>query len=80
MSRIAASLLILIALGACGRRESLTPAAGQSMPVTPANAAVAPTVDDLLTPSVEARPERSDELLRRSEEREDDRFALPPPG
>jgi hypothetical protein len=33
----------------------------------------------LLTPPPIARPERVDELLRRSEEREEDRFDLPPP-
>jgi hypothetical protein len=32
----------------------------------------------MLTPPPIARPERVDELLRRSEERRDDRFSLPP--
>jgi hypothetical protein len=31
-----------------------------------------------MTPSVQARPQRSDELLKQSEERRDDRFDLPP--
>jgi hypothetical protein len=39
-----------------------------------------PTVDQLLTPSTQQRPGRSEELLQKSEERPDDRFNLPPPG
>lgn len=75
-------LLILVALSAtaCGRRQSLQPAPGQTLPPKPALARTQPTVDQLLTPEPLARPERSEELLRRSEEREDDRFDLPPPG
>jgi hypothetical protein len=36
------------------------------------------TTDELLEPSPIARPGRVDELLRRSEERENDRYDLPP--
>ena len=54
------------------------PAKGQ--PPKPATAAAQPGVDELLTPPVETRPGRSDDVLRRSEERPDDRFNLPPPG
>ena len=71
-----AALLLLLA--ACGSREPLRPAAGQSMPVTPAMAAQPPTTEELLTPPPIARPQRVDDSLRRSEEREDDRFDLPP--
>ena len=59
----AAWLLLPLVLGACGLREPLRPAPGESMPPAPAMA---------------ARPMTTDELLRRSEEREDDRFDLPP--
>jgi hypothetical protein len=31
-----------------------------------------------MTPDQQARPKRSDELLRRSEERREDKFDLPP--
>jgi hypothetical protein len=41
-------------------------------------AAKAPSVEQMLTPTPAARPERVDEPLRRSEQREDDRFDLPP--
>ena len=71
----AAATLLLVA---CGGREALKPAAGASMPVAPAMAARAPTTEELLTPPSIARPERVDEVLRRSEKREDDRFELPP--
>ena len=71
---LAAALLLL---AACGGREPLRPAAGESMPIAPAMAARAPTTEELLTPPPAARPERVDEVLRRSEERKDDRFDLP---
>ena len=67
-----------LALGACGLREPLRPATGQQMPPAPAMAARAMTTDELLAPPPVARPGRVDELLRRSEEREDDRYDLPP--
>jgi len=70
----------LLALAACGKRDALRPEAGHSLPPKPATAAAQPTVDQLLTPSPETRPNRSDDVLRRSEERPDDRFDLPPPG
>ncbi|MCA1748122.1 MAG: hypothetical protein ABR601_01610 [Parasphingopyxis sp.] len=69
-----------LTLASCGAREALQPAPGEGMPVAPAMARGEPTTDDLLSPSAEQRPERVDELLRRSEEREDDPFDLPPPG
>lgn len=68
------------ALVGCGKAEELTPAAGQALPVKPAAARELPTANDLLTPPTQARPDRIDEPLRRSEERKDDPFDLPPPG
>jgi hypothetical protein len=65
-------------LAACGKMEPLQPGAGEGMPVKPAMAARAPTTDELLTPPAHARPDRQDDGLRRSEEREDDPFDLPP--
>ncbi len=70
----------MILLAACGSREPLRPAAGEGMPVAPAMARAEPTTDDLLEPTTQQRPSRVDEILRRSEEREDDPFDLPPPG
>lgn len=73
-------LTMMLALAACGSRDPLRPAVGEGMPVAPAMAREEPTTDDLLEPTTQQRPERVDELLRRSEEREDDPFDLPPPG
>jgi hypothetical protein len=70
----------LLALAACGSRQNLRVAEGQQMPVKPAMASKAPTAVELLDPPPIARPERVNELIRQSEEREDDRFDLPPPG
>jgi hypothetical protein len=74
----AALLFALPLLAGCGLRESLRPPPGQTMPPAPAMASRPLTTDELLTPPPVARPGRVDELLRRSEEREDDRFDLPP--
>jgi hypothetical protein len=79
-SRTILAALALLSLAACGKRDALRPAEGQALPPKPATAAAPPSVDQLLTPPVETRPGRSDDVLRRSEERPDDRFNLPPPG
>ena len=68
----------LALLAACGNMEPLQPKAGEGMPARPAMAARAPTTEELLTPPSNARPARQDDGLRRSEEREDDPFDLPP--
>lgn len=69
----------LVLLAACGNREPLQPKTAQAMPPRPAMAARAPTTEELLTAPANARPARQDDL-RRSEEREDDPFDLPPTG
>ena len=73
-------LLPLVPLTACGSALTLKPAPGETLPVAPYGAVATPTPDQLLRPSVQARPQRSDELLRKSEERRDDEFDLPPSG
>jgi len=78
MTKNIAISLLAVALAACGSREPLRPAEGASLPPRPAMAAATPTVDQLLTPTTEQRPGRSEELLRRGEIRGDDRFDLPP--
>lgn len=77
MNKLALSAATLLLAG-CGAREPLRPLPGDSMPVAPAMASRAPTTEELLTPPPIARPDRVGEPLRRSEEREDDRFDLPP--
>ena len=78
MKRVAIAGSAALLLSACGLREPLEPPAGESLPPAPAMAARPLTAEELLTPPPVARPARVDELLRRSEEREDDRFDLPP--
>ena len=69
----------VLALGACGKIAPLEPAPGRSLPVKPLMARTTPTAEQLLTPPPYARPERVDELVRRSAPRRADRFDLPPP-
>lgn len=78
--RIIAAFAVTAILSACGNRGELIPAEGQSLPQPAYGEAERPTAEELITPSSQAQPERSDELLRRSEKRQDDKFDLPPPG
>lgn len=75
---LAAPVALALALVACGKAAPLKPAAGESLPVAPYGATEPPTANMLLTAAPEARPDRQDELLRRSEERKSDEFDLPP--
>ena len=83
MNKIHSTLLLTgatVLLAACGNRGVLQPAKGEALPPPVYGEMKAPSGDDLLIPSTQAQPERSDELLRRSEKRQDDEFDLPPPG
>lgn len=71
-------LAYALALGACGQKAGLEPAPGKSLPVAPYGRDVPPTAEALLRPPPQAAPERTVELRKRSEEREDDPFDLPP--
>lgn len=79
---LAALLGLGTGLAACGARAPLAPPEGASLPVAPYGAPEskesAPTAEQLLELETLAAPERSVELRRRSEEREDDPFDLPP--
>ncbi|MDB5677868.1 hypothetical protein [Sphingomonas bacterium] len=77
MKRLVAFGLIL-ALSACGAARELKPAEGKALPIAPYGATTTPTPSKLLTASTQARPERSDELLKSSEERQGNEFDLPP--
>ena len=63
---------------ACGTTVPLTPPEGTSLPAAPYGAAATPSAEELLRRDALAAPERSVELRRRSEERQDDPFDLPP--
>ena len=69
----------LIALAGCGRVSELKPAAAQSLPVKPLMARTTPTAEQLLTAPPYARPDRVDELVKKSQPRAADPFDLPPP-
>jgi hypothetical protein len=71
-----ASALLLLA--GCGRTGDLKPIPGQE-PIKPLMAKRTPTAEELLTVPPYARPDRVDELIRRSRPRQSDPFDLPPP-
>ena len=78
MKRLA-FVVTLASLGGCGRVADLQPAPGHALPVKPLMARTTPTPEDLLTPPTYARPDRVDELIKRSQPRPTDPFDLPPP-
>ncbi len=77
MRRLAPCLLML-ALAGCGATAPLKPKAGQSLPEARYGREGLETAEDLLKPTPQAAPERSVELRKRSEERLQDPFDLPP--
>jgi hypothetical protein len=68
----------VVLLGSCGRVADLKPAPGQPLPVKPLMARETPTASELLTIPTYAKPDRIDELMKRSEPRAADPFDLPP--
>ena len=75
--------LLIAALGlllaACGSVSDLKPQAGKSLPQKPALAREPLTAEQLLLLPPMAKPKRVDELSKRGEVRQPDRFDLPPP-
>lgn len=69
----------ILALAGCGSVTDLEPAPGQSLPVKPLMARTTPSANDLLELPPYAKPDRVDELVKRSQPRKDDPFELPPP-
>ncbi|CAN5411685.1 hypothetical protein BH10PSE12_BH10PSE12_25990 [soil metagenome] len=76
--KLALAAALIVALSACGGRQALKPREGQAAVPIPRGASAAPTAQNLMQPSTQARPERNAELLLRSKERTDDAFDLPP--
>ena len=72
-------LTFFAVIASCGRVADLKPATGHALTVKPLMARTTPTAKDLLTPPTYARPDRVDELIKRSEPRREDSFDLPPP-
>jgi predicted small lipoprotein YifL len=79
MMRRLVPVALILSLAACGQKGDLTPPPGKQLPVAPYGREERPTAERLLTPPPQAAPERSVELRKRSEERKDDPFDLPPP-
>ena len=77
MRRVVLCVLVL-SLAGCGSSSALKPKVGQALPVAPYGAEQRPTAEALLKPTPQAAPERSVELRKRSEERVQDPFDLPP--
>ncbi len=75
----AAVPILVLALAACAQKGDLTPPPGKALPVAPHGREERPTAAELLRPTPQSFPERSVELRKRSEERGDDPFDLPPP-
>jgi predicted small lipoprotein YifL len=80
MNKKSMGLCLILLLSACGKVGPLEPRPGAAAPVKAYGAESVADNERLITPSVQARPGRSDELMRRSERRTDDPFDLPPGG
>jgi hypothetical protein len=75
---LAALIVIMPLLAACGNARPLVTKADQTLPPKPYAAKQIPDSTALLETSTQARPDRTVELRSRSELREDDEFNLPP--
>jgi len=78
MKRPLLTTAVLIALAACGQNAPLKPALDKPLPVAPWGREDQPGAEELLKLPPQAAPERSVELRKRSEERNQDPFDLPP--
>lgn len=79
MKRLLGLAGLVLALTGCGAADGLKPAEGKALPIAPYGAKTPPTAAQLLAPTTQQRPQRSDELLTQSDERRSDEFDLPPP-
>ena len=78
IKRLALASVELV-VASCGGRSDLQPQAGKSLPQKPALASRALTAEELLELPTQADPRRVDELNKRGDKREPDRFDMPPP-
>ena len=79
MKRLFGIVGLALALSGCGKADGLVPTAGKTLPIAPYGAKTQPTAEQLLAPTTQQRPQRSDELLTTSQPRRSDEFDLPPP-
>ena len=71
-------LVLGICLAGCGKVGDLEPKTGTTLPVKAYGQTTEQSAQALSAPNVQARPGRTDELLKRSERRVDDPFDVPP--
>ena len=71
-------LILPLALAGCGSAVGLKPPAGVALPVAPYGATAQPSPNQLIAPTAQQRPQRSDDLLQNSQPRRSDDFDLPP--
>lgn len=71
-------LVLGICLAGCGKVGDLEPRTGTTLPVKAYGQTTEQSAQALSAPNVQARPGRTDELLKRSERRVDDPFDVPP--
>ena len=69
--------IVMLALAACGAKGPLKWPEGQP-PAPPPGAEAPVSTEKMLTPPPEAAPNRVDDPVRKSEERGDDPFDIPP--
>lgn len=72
--------ILTLPLAGCGVTAPLKPQAGHDLPVAPLGRDTQPTSDELLKLRPQDAPERSIELRKKSEDRADDPYDLPPEG
>ena len=77
-ARITFIIGVAMCVVGCGKVGDLEPRTGNALPPQAYGQTIGQTAKVLTTPSVQARPGRTDELLKRSERREDDPFDVPP--
>ncbi|APE28183.1 hypothetical protein [Aurantiacibacter gangjinensis] len=78
MKKATCLTLSALLIAGCAQKAALEPAPGETLPPPPYGATQPLDADQLLELDPQAAPERSIELRRESEEREDDPFDLPP--
>ncbi|MFN3452491.1 MAG: hypothetical protein ACK4ZE_10080 [Sphingorhabdus sp.] len=77
-ARITFIIGVAMCVVGCGKVGDLEPRTGNTLPPQAYGQTIEQTAKVLTTPSVQARPGRTDELLKRSERREDDPFDVAP--
>ena len=78
LQRVLLVIGMALSATACGKVGDLEPRSGNALPPQAYGQTTTQSAGVLTTPSAQARPGRSDELLKRSERRADDPFDIAP--